>query len=232
MAYRHNDTLHKHKKRETILRKVAFFTSALAVIIILVVTVDWVLKQFSGSNTVVSRENTTSVQSANVSVYRTEFFQFQAPNDWVSVSSESTDKKFIYVKNSGSLIKSKFAVYIDRPAGDREADFNVTKVLPLSKGVLNSFDNIGQVSDHCKEGWPKDLITGNPSRITYDNVSFVCTPDGKQFNVVVGEIGGDEAIEVELANGKKITLTIVYSDLTAYPTPGDIYNIVSSFNTL
>ena len=231
MAYRHNDTLHKHKKRETRFRKIAFFTSSIAIIAVSVISIDWVLSQLSNSNTVVSRENTTSVQSANVSVYRTEYFQFQAPEDWVLVSSESTDKKFVYVKNNGALIVHRLVVYIDRPARDREADFKITNVLPVEKGVLNNFDNIGTVSSHCNDSWPKELQR-NPSRITHANVSFVCSPDAQQYNVVIGESGEDEEIEVTSTNGETFTMTMIYSDLTAYPNPGDIYNIVSSFSTL
>lgn len=232
MAYRHKDTLHKHQKKEKKVRVVAFAFTAIVLIAVLVISVDWLLTQFSDSNTVVSRENITSVQSANVSVYRSEYFQFQAPEDWVFVSSQSTDKKFVYVKNSGKLIVSKFVVYIDRPETDREADFKTTKVLPVEKGVLNNFANVGVVSSHCNESWPADSLSGDPARITHENVSFVCTPDSTQYNVVIGEIDGDEDIEVDLTNGDKITLTMSYSDLTAYPNPGDIYNIISSFNTL
>lgn len=232
MAYRHNDTLHKHKKRETRFRKIAFFTTTLVGIIVMVIAVDWVLSQLSSSNTVVSRENTTSVQAANISVYRTEYFQFQAPEDWVLVSSESTDKKFVYVKNSGPLIVSRFVVYVDRLARDREADFKITNVLPVEKGVLNNFDNIGKVSGHCSESWPKEIIGRDPARITHENISFVCSPDSQQYNVVIGEADGDEEIELTSTDGENFSLTMVYSDLTAYPNPGDIYNIVSSFNTL
>lgn len=232
MAYRHNDTLHKHKKRETRLRKIAFFTSTVMLVIVMVIAVDWLLTRLSNSNTVVSRENTTSVQSANVSVYRTEYFQFQAPEEWVLVSSESTNKKFVYVKNNGALIVSRFVVYVDRAARDREADFKITNVLPVEKGVLNNFANMGKVSDHCNESWPKDLQLRNPARITHENVSFVCSPDSQQYNVAIGEAKGDEEIEVTSTDGENFTLTMIYSDLTAYPNPGDIYNIVTSFNIL
>jgi hypothetical protein len=137
----------------------------------------------------------------------------------------------VYVKNNGSLIVSKFVVYVDRPIRNREADFKITNVLPVEKGVLNSFNNIGTVSSHCNDSWPEDLQR-NPSRITHENVSFVCSPDAKQFNVTIGEYGGDEEIEATLTDGRQITLTMIYSDLTAYPNPGDIYNIVTSFSTL
>lgn len=231
MAYRHNDTLHRHKIRAHRLKKTAYIATALVSFAVLVIGVDWLLGQLSNSNTIVSKENTTSVQSANVSVYRTEYFQFQAPEEWVAISSESTDKKFVYVKNSGSLITQKLEIFVDRPATLSEADFKVTNVLPVETSDLGNFINIGEVSSHCSESWPPELQR-NPSRITHNTVSFVCSPDSKQYNIVVGEYDADEEISATLSDGRDISVTILYSDLTAYPSPGDIYNIISSFNTL
>jgi len=231
MAYRHNDTLHKHKVRAHKLKKLAYISTALVSIVVLAITIDWILGQLSTSNTVVSRENTTSVQSANISVYRTEYYQFQAPNEWVVVAGESTDTKYVYVKNNGSLITQKLEIYINRPARIYDADFKITHVLPVEVGELGNFINIGEVSDHCDNSWPEGLQQ-NPSRITHKDVNFVCSINSKEYNVVVGEYGGDEEISSKLNDGREVTVTIIYSDLTAYPRPGDIYNIISSFVTL
>lgn len=231
MAYRHNDALYKHKKQAHRVKRLAIGFSVFAILASVVIGVDWVLTQMDNSNTIISRENTTSVQSANVSVYRTEFFQFQASEEWVAVAGQSSDKMFTYVKNDGSLITKKMVVYVDRPATAREADFKVTHVLPVESGELGRLVNIGQVSSHCDDSWPEDLMR-NPSRITHASVSFVCSPSSQQYNVVVGEYDGDEEIELVMNDGREVTFTIIYSDLTAYPGPGDIYNIVSSFSAL
>ena len=205
--------------------------SSFVFLLLLVITVDWVLKQMSNANTIVSTENTTSVQAVNTEVYRTEYFQFQAPDEWVAVASQTTDKTFVYVKNNGSLITQRLVVYVDRPPAHREADLKITHVLPVELGSLGSFLNIGEVSSHCDDSWPPDLMR-NPSRITHETVSFVCAPSSKQYNVVVGEYNGDENISSTLDDGREVSLTIIYSDLTAYPSTGDIYNIVSSFTIL
>jgi hypothetical protein len=231
MAYRHNDTLHKHQRRADRLRKFAFVFGAAFFIVTSIIGVDWLINQVSDTETAVSRETSKSVQSANVSVYRTEFFQFQAPESWVEVSSESTDKKFVYVKNNGTLITTKLVIYIDRPETDLEADYKATRVLPINIDSEGNFIKSGNVSEHCKESWPPENNL-NPARITHANVSFVCTPDSVQYNAVVGLEGGTESIPATLKSGKDIKIAIVYSDLTAYPTAGDMYNIVSSFSTL
>lgn len=231
MAYRHNDTLHKHQVRAKRLRKVAFAFSTIVAIALVVVFVDWAIGQLSTSNTVVSRENKTSVQSANVSVYRTEFFQFQAPESWVAVSSETTASRFVYVKNSGNLVTQKFTVIVNRPETNREADFNLTRAIPIHIGEKGEFQRTGDVSTHCNDSFPKD---GNrdPRRIVHDDISFVCNPDSQQYNINVGIKGGSDQISATLKNGKEINLFLVYGDLTAYPSTGDLYKIIESFSVL
>lgn len=231
MAYRHNDTLHKHQVKARRLRKIATVMVILFVLGVGYIFTDWIIGQFSGSNTVISKFNSTSVQSANVSVYRTEYFQFQAPKDWKSVVSESTDKKFVYLKNSDTQITQKLEIYVNRPKTDREANFNLTRVVPVDISTLGNLIKTGNVSDHCGESFPAD---GNrdPRRITHDEVSFVCNPDSQQYTILVGEKDGSEDLSVKLSDGREITLVIVFSDLTAYPNTGDLYNIISSFNVL
>ena len=231
MAYHRNDKVYKHKARERKYRKVALLFVGFIILGVVAVGVDLFVDSVSDSNSVISSTISSSVQSANVSVYRTEHFQFQAPEDWVLVSTESTDNKFVYVKNDGSLIVQRLIVYINSPATDQEADFRATKVLPVDVNSLGKFIAASQVSSGCSESWPEGLMR-NPSRIIHESVSFVCHPDSSQYNVIIGEIEGDESITVTLDDGREVSLTILFSNLTAYPEPGDLYNIISSFSTL
>lgn len=231
MAYRHNDALHKHRVRAYRLRKVSLVFLLVVIVGVVGVGIDWVLNQVDNTETVVSSENLKSVQSANVSVYRTEYFQFQAPESWVEVASESTDKRFVYVKNNGTLITQKLTVIVDRPETNREADFKLTHVLPVQIDEDGNFNPLTSVGSHCNDSFPADLKR-NPSRITHEGVSFVCAPSSQQYNIVIGQFGEDESIVANLTDGRQISLFIVYSDLTAYPSAGDVYNIVSSFKTL
>lgn len=231
MPYRHNDALHRHRVRAYRFRKVALVASAIVIIVAVGIGVDWILNQVNRSETLVTTEYTKSVQSANIDVYRTEYFQFQAPESWVEVASETTNKRFVYVKNSGSLITQRLMVIVDRPETNREADVQIDRVLPITLDSNNRFNPAVSVSDHCENSWPGGLPR-NPSRITHEGVSFVCTPDSRQYNVVIGEVGGDESISATTSDGRQVTIYVVYSDLTAYPSPGDIYNIISSFSIL
>ncbi len=230
MAYRHNDALHKHQKRASKLRIVAIVFSLLLFVGGGAVFVDWFRSQVNNTDTLVTSENTKSVQSANVSVYRTEYFQFQAQDSWIEVAN-NIPNRYEYVKNNGYLITQKLTVVINRPITNKEADFKITRVLPVEIDDEGNFNPQGNVSDHCDDSWPENLVK-DPSRIVHDDVSFVCAPTSEQYNVVVGESGGSDTIEVVRQDGSKFSLFILYTDLTAYPTPGDIYNIVSSFRTL
>ena len=231
MAYRHNTALHRHKKRARHWGVAAIAALSFVFVGMLVVAVDWVINQASNSNTIVSRTNTATVQSANISVYRTEFFQFQAPDDWILVDNQSSKSKYVYVKENGDLITQRLTVYVNRPEQFKDSDLKNTHVLPIEKNTLGKFVPIGEVSEHCRESFPDDG-NRNPRRITHNEVSFVCSPDSGQYNIIAGLYGGVEDIPVTLNNGEEITLAIIYSDLTAYPGVGDIKNIISSFNTL
>lgn len=232
MAYRHNDALHKHQVRARRLKISSILVLSLVLIGSLIIGVDWIVNQISDTETVVSSENTKSVQAANVSSYRTEYYQFQAPEDWVEIANEAPGERYVYVKNSANdFITQKMTIIIDRPDTDKEADFKLTHVLPVTIDTEGNFIPVDSVSEHCGESFP-DNIGRNPARNTHANVSFVCAPDSKQYNIVVGEYDGDESLKVTLSNGKEVSLFIVYSDLTAYPSSGDIYNIISTFEIL
>lgn len=232
MAYKHNDALHKHQVRARRLRRLAAGITFIILVAGVVIGADWLINQINNTETVVSSENTKSVQSANVSVHRTEYFQFQAPDAWVEIANNSgSGKRFEYVKNNGDLITQKLTVMVDRPAIDTEADFKITRVLPVSIDSEGNFNPLDNVSEHCDESWPNKLRR-NPARIVHYSVSFVCDSLSQQYNIVIGENGGSENITIDRNDGTQFSLYIVYSDLTAYPSPGDVYNIVSSFRAL
>ncbi len=232
MAYKQNQKLHKRQKQAHKVKRLFFVVLFVIFAGTAVVVFDWALSNLRDDTTVVTTEQTRSVQSSNISIYRTKYYQFQAVDDWVEVEDDRyPGERYVYVKNDGSLITQRLVIYVDRNELEKEQDIKNTRVLPLSQGPLGRFINIGKVSEHCEESWPDGLLR-NPTRITHEDVSFVCAPDSAQYNIVVGERGDDENIEIELDDGSTYELTIVYSDLTAYPSTGDIYNIMDSFVVL
>lgn len=232
MAYKHNLSLHKRQRQA---RKLHSFTIVAFVLVFLAVgavAVDWVITGMRNDTTVVTTEQTRSVQASNISIYRTQYFQFQATDDWVEIDDSSYNgERYIYVKNKGSLQTQRLTVYVNRSALEKERDIKNNYVLPVDIGPLGRFINIGTVSEHCSSSW-LDSLPRNPTRIRHDDVSFVCAPDSQEYNIVIGERGDDENILVRREDGTTSELTIVYSDLTAYPSPGDVYSIIESFVAL
>lgn len=230
MAYKHNDALHKHQKR---VRRLRIFTLIFVMIIgigSIVVAVDWILNNISNTETVVSSENTKSVQAANISVFRTEYFSFQATDDWVLIDQQSSDNVFTYLKNADSTVDQRMVFYVNLPETTR-VNQNISRLLPIEISSSGDFIPIGSVSDHCDTSWPTDLKR-NPNRIEHQGISMECTPNTQEYNIILGQYEKSDRIEVTRSSGESMTLTIVYSDLTAYPTPGDLYNIVSSLRIL
>ncbi len=231
MAYKHSVHTHKKGKQARRFRVVALSLVALAGLFCAYVAYDWYSQSNSTSDTVVTNEVVSSVQSAKISVYRSPYFQFQAPDSWVAVADQSRDDVYTYVKNHKSLVQERLVVYVDRSDIERESDQKITHVLPVEIGQNGAFENVGQVSSHCDGSWP-DGLKRNPSRIVHEDVSFVCSIGSKQYNVVFGERGDDENMTVTLRDGSEVTLTVVFSNLTAYPSPGDVYSIARSFSIL
>ncbi len=197
-----------------------------------VIGVDWLLNRLSNSNTVVSTETTTSVQSASISIYRTPYFQFQAPDDWVAVAEQGSDKRFVFIKKGkDNSVPQRLIVFVDRPLSDSEADMALTNTVAVNVNESGGLSDISEVSKHCKESWPKDLPrTG--TRIKHGHTSMVCNPDSFEYNVVVGTYEGNEIISMTRPDGSIVKLTVIFSNLTAYPGSGDLISILSSFTVL
>jgi hypothetical protein len=229
-AYKHTVNNYNRRKRAVKVRRVAVILTGLTALVSIAIGIDWFLNSISNKDTIVTKENTSSVQSASVSVYRTQYFQFQAPEEWVFISSQSTDKKFVYMKKDDALVTQRFTVYVDRPKAEQEVDIPLTNVLPVERADEGRL-KAGVVSTHCSDV-PTDKSLGPNQRVVHEGVSFICSRDSKQYNVIIGELEEDEVLDFVTPTNSAFTLTMIYSDLTAYPNAGDIYNIISTFEVL
>jgi len=230
-VYKHNNnTFHKVKKAHK-MRLVAKISVLTVFLISLAIGVDWFLGRISESRTVTTSQTTTTVQSASVSVYRTDYFQFQAPEEWILKSSQSSETKFTYLKKDGPLVTERLVVFVDRPAHDKEADIPITHVLPIELvGENKNIRRTGSVGEHCGSSRPDGA--GANSRFVHDDVEFVCNSSSTQYNVVVGLFGGNEVLQFDGDNSREVTLTLVYSSLSANQSTGDLYSIVETFSAL
>lgn len=231
MAYQYGESFSKQKTRAKKIRAVLATFVILLILGAVAIAVDWMLSKNNSSSTVTSNVSITSVQSVNTSVYKTAFFQFEATDAWELVDSESSEHKFVYVKYTGTLVTQKFEIIINRPKINREADFDITRVVPVQVSEEGNFVRKGEISGHCNDSFPKDA-NRDPRRITHNSVSLVCSPDSQQYDVVFGEENGSEDIALTTSGGEEISFFAVYSDLTAYPSSGELYDIISSLTVL
>ncbi len=225
MLYHPNKKINKHRKHASKI----FFLLLVISLGVLAWLIIWLINSRDSSPVVISDQQ-RSVQSANIRIHRNEYYQFQSFDDWVEVEDDYPEQRYVYIKRDGHLITQRLIVYLNRSARHRESDIKNTRVLPIDVQD-NQISNIGKVSSHCNDSWPKGLKR-NPDRIKHQEVSFVCAPSSKQYNIVVGQRGDDENIKFNLSNGQQVELTIVYSDFTVGPSPGDLYGIIQSFKLL
>jgi hypothetical protein len=167
---------------------------------------------------------TTTVQQSSVSILRTEYFQFQAPADWVEISNQSTSQKFVYREIKNTLIQNQLDIYVNNSPKELFAEY----VLPVKVKDDRMGLEAGEISEHCKKAVPKPL-NSNSLSVTYQGVTFGCHLSGTAFIVVAGQKGGTTDIRLIRPNGQAITYTLVYRDLTADPTGDDFVGILNSF---
>lgn len=169
----------------------------------------------------------TVVQQSPVAILRTEFFQFQAPIDWVEVRNESTTQKYVYREIKNTLINNQLEIYVNNAPKELLAEY----VFPVT---INK-DQLGitatELSNHCKNSQATKPASNNPLTVTYKGVTFGCRIDGTEFIIVAGKVGGTPELKLMRPNGSAASYTLVYRDLTANPTGDDFSAILSSFQT-
>jgi len=230
MAYNIKSNSYKQKKRTRKIKRTSLCVLALVLIGLSFVLYDMLRNEFGASRTAVSQPTRSFVRGANITLLRNEYFQFQAPEGWSAVTNDQNDNRITYYKERQGLFTQRIEAYIDRKPLNQEADFRSTHVKPV---VFNgsSVESVEATSEHCREKLPEEAGL-NPARIIHNEVSFVCNFDSAEHNILVAQKGGDEAMKFTRSDGQSFTLTLVFSDLTAYPGDGDLDFILKSLEIL
>ena len=220
MKYRYLDNHRLHK----ILVRYAKLLLVVAIVLIIVgiyILVDtWI--QRSDKSQITSIES-SSVQIRSDQIFRSEYFQFQAPKDWVEVSNETKPPLYVYRELDGDLVKRELRIYVNSPPEQIAS----SRVLPVS---VNDGQIIpGTVSDHCKESAVFSGGNRNPINIDWHGVAIYCEPDSIEYNIVIGSQNSKSGAAMQRPDGSPITYTMIYRDLTVGPNVNDLLGIFRTF---
>jgi hypothetical protein len=235
MAYRHNDSLHKHKKKANKLKNLAILLLALLTICVIVVGVDWLITKLSASNTVVGSVSNATVQSARINVFQTPFYRFQANESWREVTSQYNDpeNEYIYRSYNNGLIEHELWITVDKQKSFDLEKHYPTRVLPVRIESDGRLTKLGTVSERCVTALPNgEQSNQDPQIVVQEEVSYFCYPNSTAFNVTIGVPGGTNELIMPRNNGSNIPVTIIYKNVTAFPDTRQIELILDTFRTL
>lgn len=170
----------------------------------------------------------TSWVVSDTQLQTSPYFQFQSSKKWRPVANESRPDHFVYRQYNSSLIEQELIIDINRGTQEVLPLVQTTRVLPVKIERGSKLVPSGSVSEHCKKG-VKPEQGRNPLVISYKEVKFACNPDGTNFFVVVGVVGGTNSIGLTRTDGSKATYNITYKNLTAQPTSGDFEHMMETF---
>lgn len=222
MKYDYQISPHKKKKY---LKKVYFFIIFIFVFFALgaaAIRVDSYIQNKKNTPDQTTTEKTTAYFASSTKIFRTQYFQFQAQNNWTEIPAESTDNKFVYRGQNKSLIEEELVVYVD----DIPDNLAATRILPVS---LSDEGHMipSEVTDHCNES--VGGFKSNDKIIMYKKVKVNCDIDNTQYNVLIGLSGGTTEINLIRPDSTKTKYTLYYRNVKAVPDASGLIDIVKSF---
>ena len=86
--YHHHVNTHHRMKRATKLKKFAKLSVAFVSVLGLFIALDWVWTNVKSGQTVVSKDSSATVQAAQINIFKTPYYRFQADSSWREVTDE------------------------------------------------------------------------------------------------------------------------------------------------
>ena len=228
MPYHHRVSTH-HKVKKA--KKMKRFAQVAVFAVFLVgfgVGIDWLINRLNADNSV-SVQSTAAVQSSNINIFRTPFFQFQAGSAWREITSENTDKKFVYRSLQGLLVQEELIIEIDGNTDVVLGNQSTTRGYPVEINN-NKLQPTADMSGHCRD---LTAVKGDRKQqfVEYETMTLPCNPDASAFVVLVGQSGGKHYLEKPTFDGNR-TYKITYRDSTFSPAGRGLPNIVKTFQLL
>lgn len=225
MAYQKDKNLHRKRVRSHRTIVGSFMILFLAILVAGIIFVDRIINQ-SESSRFVDTGVQAKVESSTINIFRTPYFQFQAPRDWREITEETTDSRFVYRGFKENLVAHQFVVEVDNSDDEVQITNNVTRAYPFSV-VENRIVPTADISDHCgdlEKDLPKKKI-----RINYENTEFDCVVDGASYIVSLTEDGGSEVFKHTGQDGVERTFKVTYQNSEFTPSGSYLRSIVKTF---
>jgi hypothetical protein len=220
VKYRYLDNHRLHKILVRYAKVLLVVVVALIIAAIYIAIDTWI--QAADRSQITSIES-SSVQTSSSQIFRSEYFQFQAPNGWVEVSNETKPPTYVYRQLDGNLVKRELRIYVNSPPEQIAS----SRVLPVS--VEDEQLVPGTVSDHCKNSSAFSGGNRNPIEIDWQGIMIYCEPDSIEYNLVVGNRGSKHGMLLKRPDDSYATYTMIYRDLTISPNINDLSGILRSF---
>lgn len=173
---------------------------------------------------------TSSNISSNVKIQSSPYFQFQTTERWRAIANETRGGHYVYRGFKGQVVDQEIVIDVNNQLPDVLDNTLVTRVLPVSVSSQGALTVVQDELAHCKK-LVKSGNTKEQQLVVFNNVTFPCNPDSVRFEVVVGIVGGTNAMKLPRPDGSTAVYKITYKNLSAQQTAGDLVSIIKTFET-
>lgn len=192
---------------------------------IIISVVVYLLFFVKAENPGATSEETTTVISRPIAVFKTSYFQFQTSEGWEEVATNDNTYFYRLRKNSINLHDIQITVNPTQQQINRLSSSRAQVVDP-EDGLLNPVDGLTDECETAGEG----LVDGD--EVTMNETTYTCTTGSALFDVAVSQRGGTPLLELRRANGETMRMLIYYRDLRSVPDGRELAEIVRTFQII
>lgn len=238
--YRHHINTHHRARTARRLKKIAQASMVLVVFAGLYIAGDWVVTTIQSNQTVVSKTSSATVQSAQINIFQSPYFRFQADSSWREVSDElnlapnDSSLQYLYRSFDGNFIEHELLVTVNLPENYKLARHNIpTRVMPVRIEQDGSLTQLDAVSAPCAEALPQENPNYQPHTLVQNDIEYFCNPNQvNDYTVTLGIPGGTSKLAMPHKGQEKSIITITYRNISPTPDASMFERIVREFKSL